>query len=203
MKTFIFKQTKGLAFVAGMVAVLFLSNLTVSANPTKSLFGGSTTVALGQEFTGAVATLGLSVRTILPGRTIRRTRVSFPVTAGNLDFQNARGEIIHSGGLQISNATTTVKLTNFIIDTTGPSPVLTGMVQANGDLVGRIPLFNLELPALTLPLPQDLFHLRIPGVGVRLSADAAGALNAVFGVNAFVEGFPIGTADVSTLAFGQ
>lgn len=197
----ILKQTRGLAFVLGLMAVMAFSSLSVFADPTKSLFGGSTTVTLSEEFRGAASTLGLSVRTILPGRTARRTRVSFPVTSGNLDFQNAKGEIIHVGGLEISNSAANVKLTNFIIDTTGPSPVLTGMVQANGSVVGRIPLFNLELPMLELPLPANLNRLQIPGVGVRLTAQAATALNGVFGVNAFVGGFPIGTAEVSTLAY--
>lgn len=187
--------------VLALTAVLVFSSTTVFASPTKNLFGGATTVTLSSDFTGIATSLGLRVQAIHPARTTRRTRVSFPVTSGNLDFQNARGEIIHVGGLRISNQTTTVKLTNFIIDTTGQQPVLTGMVQANGSVVGRVNLFKLQLPQLPLPLPDNLFQLEIPNVGVKLTADAAAALNQVFGVNVFVEDFNIGTAHVSTFAF--
>lgn len=203
MTNLFFQKSRALRSLLALAAVLVFSNVTVFAAPSKSLFGGSTTVALSNDFLGAATSLGLSVRTIYPGRTSRRNRVSFPITSGNLDLENAKGEIIHVGGLKISNQATTVRLTNFIIDTTGQQPVLTGLVQANGSVIGRVKLFKLELPALTLPLPDNVFQLNIPDVGVRLTAEAAAALNQIFGVNAFVEGFNIGTAHVSTFAFDQ
>lgn len=202
MKNLFLQRNKVLRSFLALAAVLVFSNTTVFAAPTKNLFGGATTVTLSSDFTGVATSLGLSVRAIHPARTTtRRSRISFPITSGNLDFQNAKGEIIHVGGLNISNQTTTVKLTNFIIDTTGEQPVLTGLVQANGSVVGRVKLFKLQLPALQLPLPGNAFQLHIPNVGVKLTADAAGALNQVFGVNVFVEDFNIGTASVNTFAF--
>lgn len=201
MKNLSLRKNKTLRSLTALAAVLVFASMTVLGAPTKRLFGGSTTVALSSEFIGAASSLGLSVRTIIPGRTTRRTRVSFPVVAGNIDLETARGEIIHSGGLQISNQMTTVKLSSFIIDTTGDAAVLTGLVEANGSVVARIPLFKLQLPPLSLPLPDKNGRLEIPDVGVLLTAEAAAALNQVFGVEAFVEDFNIGTAHVGTIAF--
>jgi hypothetical protein len=200
MKNVFLQKGKAMKSLIAVAAILVFSNLTIFASPTKTLFGGNTTVTLSSDFTGALTSLGLSARSLHPASRIRRSKVSFPIASGNLDFENAKGEILHIGGLRLSNQTTTVKLTNFIIDTTGEQPVLTGLVQANGSVVGRIKLFKLQLPALTLPLPDSLFQLHIPNVGVKLTADAAGALNQVFGTTAFVEDFNIGTASVSTFA---
>jgi len=91
-------------------------------------------------------------------------------------------------------------LQSFIIDTTA-KPVITGLVVVNGKLLGRVPLFDLTLPAgFSLPLHLKENRLVLKGVGVTLDAQAAGALDAVFHVNAFTAGFPIGTAQV--VAFG-
>jgi hypothetical protein len=98
-----------------------------------------------------------------------------------VDLQTARGEIIHSGGLTLTAGSTEVRLQSFTIDTTGSSPVPTGLVVVNNKLVGWLPLFNLQLPAgITLPLkPSGEGVLRLKGVGVMLTGPAANALNGV------------------------
>jgi len=107
---------------------------------------------------------------------------------------------LHSGGLTLKAGDTKVALQSFIIDTT-TKPVITGLVVVNGKLLGRVPLFDLTLPAgFSLPLHLKENRLVLKGVGVTLDAQAAGALDAVFHVNAFTAGFPIGTAQV--VAFG-
>jgi hypothetical protein len=89
-------------------------------------------------------------------------------------------------------------LTDFIIDTAGAAPVLTGIATANGSIVGRIPLFNLALPALTLPLalPPGPEILLIEGNRMTLTQEAATALNGVFGTTAFAAGFDVGIASI-------
>ncbi len=171
-----------------------------SANPTAILAEGRTTVTLSNDFLNGLSTLRVAAGTVGEG-SLRSGVASFAITGGALDLANAKGEINHTGGLSLTAGTTRVELLSFNIDTTGARPVLTGLVTANGDLVGRIPLFNLELPTLTLPLqPQAFNTLFIPGVKVTLTAEAAGALNSVFGVTAFTEGFNIGTASVFAVA---
>lgn len=178
------------------VALTFVVALAF-AGPTRVITGGTTQVKLSDEFLGALGALGLSANIIEPGRIFGAAGsafIAFPIPSGDLDLGTAKGEINHLGGLTLSTQTTTVRLRNFVIDTTGAKPVLTGLVVVNGDVVARLPLFDLQLPRdLRLPLP-DVKILSLRGVGVTLNATAAGALNSVFGVNAFVEGFPIGIA---------
>lgn len=152
-----------------------------------------TDVNLSVDFLGALTTLGVAPSAVKPAKIIS-TQARFPIVAGELDLSSAGSEIIHSGGLQLSTADVTVQLTNFIIDTTS-TPVLTGLVKANGSIVGRVDLFNLELPSLQLPIAKKR-KITIPNVGVKLTATAAATLNSVFGVTAFTEGFSIGVAHV-------
>jgi hypothetical protein len=85
-----------------------------------------------------------------------------------------------------------------VIDTASGAPKLTGLVTANGSLVGRIPLFNVALPQITLPLvlPPSPELLLIEGSRITLTQEAATALNGVFAASAFTAGFPIGIASI-------
>lgn len=168
-----------------------------------TFFAGLTSVRLSSDFANALTALQLDARGAFPGRLSRGT-ASFPITGGTLDTATLRGEIVHSGGLILSKRpATTVKLESFIIDTTRSSGiVLTGLVSANGAVVGRIPLFDLQLPAAR-GFGFDFTRVQLDGVGVRLRPEAAAALNGVFGTTAFVAGFNIGTASVDGYAFGS
>jgi len=164
-----------------------------------SIFTGATRVNLTSEFAGALGALQITPSSAFPGRLVR-TRATFPITTGTLDSDTLRGEISHAGGLILRRGATTVRLESFVIDTTGASGiVLTGLVSANGSVVGRIPLFDLTLPGSSF---GDLTLIRIEGVSVTLRPEAAGALNAVFETTAFTAGFNIGTASVTATAFG-
>jgi hypothetical protein len=188
-------------------AVLAMSALAsvAFAAPTLQLGYGDTTVKLDAAFVNALSTLNVTPGTLGQSR-LRNGAVNFPITDGDIDFANAKGEISHSGGLTLRAGTTTVELRDFLIDTSGAAPVITGKVVVNDNFVARITLFDLQLPTLTLPLatPQSsLAHLTIPGVKVKLNAGAADALNGVFGITALAGGFPIGEATVRTIAFNQ
>lgn len=172
----------------------------VTAGPTANLGDGRTSVALSTDFVTALGTLRLSAGAIGDGA-LRSGAATFPVTGGAIDLANAKGEINHTGGLFLQSGTTRVELSSFNIDTLGSAPVLTGLVTANGNLLGRVPLFSLQLPALTLPLRTQAFDtLFISNVGVRLTAQAATALNGAFNVMTFTTGFNIGTASVFAVA---
>lgn len=188
------------AVLTATSAVLFAS-LTVDAAPTRSFSYGYTGVKLSSEFTGAITALKLDVKAF-KGSVLRDGNAYFGISDGDIDLANAKAEIAHVGGLRIAAGNTVVELRDFIIDTTGTKPVLTGKVIANDSFVGRIPLFDLTLPALTLPLADTLHApFKIPGVKVNLTDTAANALNGVFGVTAFVPGFPIGEATVNSSLF--
>lgn len=165
------------------------------------LFSGATSVELSSDFIGALTSLNIAPGRIFPA-SLRAGRASFPITDGTLDRQTLRGEIIHNGGLTLTRGGTQVRLKSFIIDTTGTGIVLTGLVSANGTVVGRIPLFNLQLPsAATGDFRFERFVLN--GVQVSLRQEAATALNAVFETNAFVAGFNIGTARVRGYGYSE
>jgi hypothetical protein len=188
------RSTLGLAALTAVLAA------TSSFAQTVPLASGRTTVALSTDFLGALTTLNVRPSVVGQGR-LMGTLLSFPITQGSLNAANARGEVFHTGGLQLAAGTTTVQLLNFTIDTMGNSPVLTGLVVANGAVVGRIPLFALRLPATFTPpvRPASGVFVELPGVAVELGAEAATALNGAFGVNAFRQGFGIGTATVRAL----
>lgn len=186
----------GLALCAAAAAVITPS--VAHAAPTVRLAGTVTVVTFSSTFAGAAQALGLDLDP-LGASALGGGRAFFPISSGAIDAANARGEIAHVGGLRIERGPTRVELSDFIIDTTG-TPRLTGLVVANGDVVGRVPLFNLALPSLALPLqPAQGRVVRIPGVGVTLTTEAATALNQVFGVSAFTTGLDIGTAEVRAI----
>jgi hypothetical protein len=183
-----------LSLTLAVFALTLILFSQAQASPTVRLFGGFTSVQLSDDLLGALTTLGITPDTIAPGA-LSESTVRFPISGGGIDQATLAGDIFHVGGLSLTNAdgTTTVELLNFIIDTTGQQPVLTGLVTNNGDLVGRLPLFNLSLANAQVVMAP--FNLSIQGVDASLTADAAEALNAVFGVDAFVEGLNIGIAE--------
>jgi hypothetical protein len=126
---------------------------------------------------------------------LRRGWASFPIPTGALDLETARGDIFHSGGLQLRAGSTKVQLLNFVIDTQD-DPVLTGLVSVNGDLVGRVALFDLALNEA--PVIWRSGKLIVRSVDVTLTAGAADALNSIFEVDDFVAGLSIGEAVVFT-----
>jgi hypothetical protein len=180
-----------------LLSVVSATLLTVSAfGETRPVDSGRTAVTLSSGFVAAVTSLGVGVAAVLPAQAFG-TVVSFPITGGIIDLSTARAEVPHSGGLELTAGMTKVQLLNFTIDTTD-TPKLTGTVVANGTLLGRVHLFDLQLPSgITLPLQATNELLTIPNTTVRLSATAAEALNALFNVEAFTAGFEIGTAQVS------
>jgi hypothetical protein len=182
----------------------FAIAVSAYAAPTLNVAYGDTSVKLDPVFVGALQSLSVTPSAI-GYSSLRNGVASFPVVDGDFDFGTAKGEIAHYGGLRLKAGSTTVELTDFIIDTSGAAPVLTGKVIANDSFVARIPLFDLTLPALTLPLqaPRGWGALTVPGVKVTLNAGAAAALNGAFGVTAFAGGIPIGEATVKTFAFGH
>ncbi len=167
-----------------------------NASPTAQLTGGYTLVEFSTGFVAALTSLQIAPSKVLPANLF--AVAYFPIVGGRLDASNAKGEIPHSGGLALTRDATKVILSDFIIDTASGAPKLTGIVTANGSIVGRIPLFNLALPPLSLPLqlPAGPELLRIDSSGVTLTAEAATALNGVFGTTAFAAGFNIGIASV-------
>lgn len=188
---------KNLAFVLAASATLSLG-FTAAADPTAQLFGGGTNVALSAELTGALGSLGIGVAPIRPA-SLRGGRASFPIPTGVIDLESLKGDVFHSGGLSLSTGGTRVGLLNFVIDTQA-DPVLTGMVSVDGDVVARVPLFDLTLNSAPVRR-HGLLYLH--DVDLKLTSTAASALNQVFGVSAFAGGLPIGKASLFTAVISR
>lgn len=181
-----------------LATALAVATTTVIAAPTVSTVGGDTRVRLASQFTGALGALGVAASPSFPAR-ISNGVASFPIPSGEIDLGTLKGEVNHTGGLNLAAGGLTVNLSSFVIDTTGASPVLTGLVKANDNVVARITLFDLRLTSGPVVRPgRNLSSLTVDNVAVTLSAEAAATLNDVFNVSAFSAGLPIGTARVET-----
>jgi hypothetical protein len=171
--------------------VLLVSPAT--AAPTVVFYGSRTSVALSSELVTALTSLKVTPSAVFPGF-LRQGVATFPISTGEIDVANAKGEVLHYGGLRLASTNTQVELTQFAIDTSVASgAILTGLVKVGGSVVGRIPLFLLTLPSVQLPLPLTR-TLVLPDVALTLTDTAAQALNASFGVTAFAAGIPVGKA---------
>jgi hypothetical protein len=193
-------SVKKLFSALAVTLALALVTASAAAQDTRIVQFGSTNVNLSSGFLDALKALNVKPGVIAPTRLVR-TQVNFPVIGGAIDLDTAVGNIEHSGGLTLTAGNTVLGIQNFIIDTTGNAPVITGLAVLNGALVGRITLFDLQLPSgFSLPIkPYYGCVLYLPNVTVNLNAGAAATLNQIFGTNAFAGGIKIGTATVQAL----
>jgi hypothetical protein len=184
-----------------LVGALALTG-TASAAPSLQFVAGDTYVRLSDDLLDALTALHVTPAPVLPGRlevVNEGARLVFPIPTGELDAEGPKLEVLHSGGFTLSAGDVRVALTSFIIENLGDSLRITGILKVNDTIVGRAPLFDLELtqaPVLT-STAGDVTLVAIRGVRVTLTAEAADALNTAFGLSgAFTEGFPIGNARV-------
>lgn len=178
--------------IATPVAAQKVSTETLGGGSQLSFRTGYTSVKLDSGFLAAANSLGLRIRPVRPGY-LRRNYATFPIIAGTVDVGSLRGEILHSGGLDLSAGDRTVTARNFIIDTSLASPALTAQVSVDGAVVGRIPLFNVDLTGASVR--SYWRSVRVSNVGITLTDTAAGALNGVFGTS-LPGGLVIGEATV-------
>ena len=164
---------------------------------------GQTAVALAPGFLAALAGASITPAAVFPGQLdafAGQTFAVFPITTGQVDTVSRTGEIDHAGGLTLTSGNKVVQLTSFAIDLyAGAAPVLTGLVAANGSLLGRVPLFDLSLAGAQIGDQFDL--VTIANVTLTLDPVATGALNSVFGISLPTTpgAITVGTADVAAL----
>ncbi|MCD2192045.1 hypothetical protein LQ327_01395 [Actinomycetospora endophytica] len=169
-----------------------------------SLTGQSTSVKLDSGFTGALKSLDV---TPAPTGTATVTdgTAKFPITGGNVTVYKpgevtpyVQGMIMHDGsGLSLTKGSTKVTLENFVIDPGQPA-TLKGKVSANGTTVAdSVTLFDLDGSTLK-PITTDAAAgtATLTGTTVRLSADAASALNKAFSTDAIKGGTTVGIATI-------
>jgi hypothetical protein len=189
------------ALMVAAVGAFAVLPATASAKNWKGsnlvLSGGGTTVSVDAGAAAALQSLGIS---LAPTGAAEAgvSGVTFPITKGKLDKQTLAGQIRHIGGLDLSKGATTVGLKRFFINI-DDAPDLTGRVSVNGAKVGRVELFSLDLTNLAVERKGK--HLRLSGVGLKLTQGAADALNGAFGTTAFTKDLLFGTAVVEARAY--
>ena len=172
----------GIAVVVGAALML-----APAASADVRLSGGSTSLKLDRGTAQALGSLGVAVAPIDPARA-RGMRLRFPVTGGRIDPATAAGVIRHGGGLRLSAGGTRVALRRFQVTTTGGQINLSAQVGG-----GRLHVAKLRgQPTVT----RKGFETRVRGLTAELTGKAARALNAAFGVSAFVRGIPLGRVAV-------
>ena len=117
-------------------------------------------------------------------------RFRFPVTGGRVTLSPLGGTIDHRGGIMFLNLKNgkKIKVSSFTIDLTHAD--LTGIV--NGNPQARVPLFRLDLSHARLAAGKHI--VAAAGIGLKLTAAAAKALNAALGTKLFSAGLKLGTA---------
>jgi hypothetical protein len=168
-----------------------------------ALTGKSTAVALDPGFLSALTTLGLTPATI-GSATLANGSLSFPITGGNVTYFTpgtvkpyVQGTIFHDGsGLSLSAGSTTVALTNFVIDP--GSSKLYGDVAVNGAAAASDAyLFNLDGGPLK-PLTKNADGTAVlTGTKVEVSPDAASLLDKTFNTTAVTGGLLVGIATIT------
>ena len=171
---------------------LELGEVSVDARRARiAIKGGDTRLAVDAGAAAALASLGVKLDLVGPASAAQDGSLAFPIVRGVVRSDLA-GQVKHSGGIRLSAGDTEIELTRFVVDT------LRGVLTAETDGI-RIDLLKLDLSAAQVT-PVGIDDLRIAGVSASLTATAAEALNATFGVTAFSEGLVLGAATVNAVA---
>lgn len=168
------------------------------------LTGRSTSVRLDPGFVQALTSLG--VKPSPSGRaTLAGGSATFPITGGKLTVYRpgevdpyVQGRIEHQrSGLTLTAGDTAVTLSDFVIDPGKPA-VLTGKVTANGKVAAAsLKLFDLDGSTLKpITIDKSAGTATLTGTTVRLSSEAARALNSAFKTGALTGGTTIGVATI-------
>jgi hypothetical protein len=133
---------------------------------------GATTLALDPAAVDALTGLGVTPAPIAPARALPSGELAFPITNS---FRNAlrTGVIRHSGGISLTAGSTTVNLEDFVID-----PYRRVLTARVGD--ARLPILSLDFSHARVRFNGR--RLTVGPVGGSLTAGAADALNAAFGL---------------------
>lgn len=165
--------------------------------------GKTTTVTLDKQFLNGLTTLKVTPGVV--GETqLKDGALIFPITGGSVTLYAkgtrdpfVEGVIKHDGqGITLTAGGKTVELKNFDVDA-GKSEIRTD-ITVDGKAFGKsVPTFIADGSTLQYPPTMENGASVLQGTEVKLTAGAAQALDKVFGVTAFTEGFPVGVAKIA------
>lgn len=158
---------------------------------------GMAKLALTAEAVMAINDAGLFVQKISPGSINFRTSViSAPIVSGAIDTATARIELASSGGFRFSKGGDTFSIIDLVTSITNGTGNVTALLTNKGSFQGRLKLadFTVKIPT---PVPTPTDKLAIENVSLKLSAEAAAALNAAFGTLVFQPGQEVASATLT------
>lgn len=196
----------GLATVAGTGALTSVARVASAATATDTvtaiphLTGANTSVTLDAATMAALKSLHVAVGTTGTAALNATTgSVSFPITSGYAEIHSNHsfkpgyvvGSIEHTGsGLTFTGAGKTLTVTNFVIDP-GNSMLYATVNGTTQDF----PLFFLDGAALKISMSGGAVHL--DGTVVKLTPQAATALDSTFGTTAVKPYTEVGIAHIT------
>ena len=187
-----------LAVTLLVLTVGFLALASAAQAQTLKLAGGYTQLTTDPGTTKALVANRIVPLPVFPswvvptsvnGRAALQYR--FYISGGQIDGSTLAGEIKHTGGLKFVNFRNgkSVTVKSFTIDTN--TAQLTAWIPALGV---RAPILDLDLSGVQVT--PGKVYTKVGPVPAKLTAVAAGALNASLGTSLFQAGIPFGTANV-------
>ncbi|MEP7023460.1 MAG: hypothetical protein ABJB47_06515 [Actinomycetota bacterium] len=121
-------------------------------------------------------------------------KFNFPVTGGSVGVLPPRGHINHRGGiLFFADVHHTVLLRNFVINLRPRT--LTAIATIPGKGSHRVAVFRLDLSHAVIH--HSFTSVRVANIGLKLTAPAAGVLDAVLRTDVFTPGMKVAVASTS------
>ena len=187
-----------LVTLAGAIAALVV--LALSATTAQSaerhdgktipLSGGKTLLKIDKGTAAALSDAGVEVEATgaAEGPTAKRPYFTFPIVGGKVDKNPPGGRIVHSGGLSFSADSNSVVVKRFVIEL--DRAVLTAKVAGTDQRIALLRLGTLD------GVKVGDGRIVLKGVNVRLTNQAAEALNEALDTDLFAGGLLIGEATV-------
>lgn len=190
-----------LALTASLIAGLVVSATPASATPThRSSRLGTTAVTTAPGIAGTLLKAGILPLPV-PGTDFRlgfsrglNVTYGFPITSSTADLSGPSGDILHSGGINfIGLRGGKLEIGKFDIDLAAGKIFATQVNFAPG----RIPVLALDLSGLKVAQKNGATVLS--GISLKLTPEAAGALNATFRIALPTDGSLVFGSAVVTL----
>ena len=180
--------------IVALVVLAFSATTAQSAerhNGNALELSGKTWLKIDKDTAAALSDAGVEVEATgaAEGPTAERPYFTFPIVGGKVDKNPPGGKIVHSGGLSFSAGSEEVVVKRFVIEL--DRGVLTAKVAGTGQRIALLRLGTLD------GVKVGDGRIVLKGVNVRLTNQAAEALNEALDTDLFAGGLLIGEATVN------
>jgi TPP-dependent indolepyruvate ferredoxin oxidoreductase alpha subunit len=167
------------AALATLVCVLFV--VAPAQAKTERVIGGHATVTPSSEITSFLRSRGVTV-TPIGAMKVGNGSLTMPMVGGQVEVPTMGGTMTTSGGLEYSNGSKHVRITDYVLTHTGHLAKLTAIVNGH-----RILIATMESPAVKMSGKTGTMS-----GGLKLSAKWARLINKLVGKRVVHSGEDIG-----------